>query len=523
MSKPGSARYQDLPLQIAGSTKFGRYPKMSSEQTYNMILSDDWLVPFSGYKNQKTLNQTGQGRGIYSSSKQDLMFAVIDNNVWKFDTALSGVIVGNLLTFVGDVFITENNAKQVVFSDSQNLYVYNGTTGIFQTSQSTNPAGAFYIDFTPGYLTFQNGRVISPAATAASDFLWRLSAENDATSWPDDAQHQGTLQTKPDRTVACIRFPGRGNLLLVFGSTVAEQWYDVGAQLFPYQRSQSTNIDYGCINPASIADSENLVCWIAINEKSGPVITYTNGGEIKHISTDGINFKLAELTEPANCYGFMFKQYGHLFYVATWPADRLSYAYDFNTDKFYTLCDENMDAFIAKRIAFFNDTYYFVSIVDGNLYELSSDFTDYDYGNDNVFEIPRIRILPSVMMPDQSRFVAGYAGFTIEQGQFDFPDRDTRFILGTEAGEEISTQNHSILIGGGEDFTNNVPRIDMSVSKDGGVAFGSNVSIKMNPLGKRQNRLMWWRLGASNDLVLQFRMHGFGPFVAYNGLIGVHE
>ncbi len=519
MAKDGSARYTDLPLLISGSTKFGRYDKMSSEETFNMILSDSWLVPFAGYKNVVTINPTGEGRGIYSSSKLKLLFAVIDNAVYKFDNSLTKTAIGNMQTFIGDVFISENNAGQILFSDSARLYIYVSATNTFLTSGID-----FTLDFVPGYVTFQNGRFISPASNVSDgNFQWRLSAPNVGTSWPNDAQHRGSLQTKPDKTVATIRFPGRGNLLLVFGSTVAEQWSDVGAQLFPYQRSQSTNIDYGCINPATIAESENIVCWIAANEKSGPVIMYTNGGEVKHISTDGIDFKLATLTNPTNCYGFMFRQDGHLFYVVTWPTDRLSYAYDFNTSQFFTLCDENMDAFIVKRVAFFNNNYYFVSIKDGNLYELSSQFVDYDYGNDKVFEIPRIRITPSIQLPDQSRFIAGYSGFTIEQGQFDFPDMDTRFQLGTEDSSLISTQDHNLILGGGENRRNNVPRVDMCLSKDGGVNFGSNAGIEMNSLGRRANRLMWWRLGSANDLVHQFRFHGFGRFVANNGITGVHQ
>lgn len=513
MSKPGAARYKDLPLEIAGSTKFGRYPKMSSEQTFNMIISDNWLVPFSGYKNVVTINPTGQGRGIYGSAKLNKLFAVIDNTIYVFDDTLAYMVPvnGHTTTFIGDVFISENNAGQVAFSDGTHIYIY---------TNSTNTVTQATIDFTPGYLTFQNGRFISPD-TATNN--WRLSPLNNGLTWtPSTAQNTGAVQTKPDNAVACIRFPGRGNLLLVFGQTVAEQWYDVGAQLFPYQRSQSTNIDYGCINPATIAESENIVCWIAANEKSGPVIMYTNGGEIKHISTDGIDFKLATLTKPNNCYGFMFKQDGHLFYVATWPTDRLSYAYDFNTDKFYTLCDENMDAFIAKRVAFFNDQYYFVSLKDGNLYQLGSQFEDYDYGSGRVFEIPRIRIAPSVNLPDQSRFVAGYCGFTIEQGQFDYNDVDTTFILGTQDGNILGTQN-DLELGGGEDFRDDIPRIDLSLSKDGGVNFGSEVAINMRPLGKRANRLMWWRLGSANDLVPMFRFVGFGRFVATNGVLGVYQ
>ncbi len=522
MAKDGAKRYQDMPLEIAGSTKFGEYPKIDAEITYNMFLSDAWLVPFSGYKNVVSINATGQGRGIYSSTKQQALFAVIDNNVYKFDNFLTSSVVGNLTTFIGDVFISENNAAQVLFSDSVNLYLYDSKTNAFSTS---NVTPGFVIDFTPGYVTFQNGRFISPVnlLDGSANDMWALSDPNNGISWPNDAQHRGALQTKADETVACIRFPGAGNLLLVYGRTVAEQWTDVGAQLFPYQRSQSTNIDYGCINPATIAENENIVCWIAANEQSGPAIMYSDGKDVKRISTDGIDFKLPTLTKPTNCYGFMFRLDGHLFYIVTWPTDNLSLMYDFNTGKFYSLCDENLDFFIVKRIAFFNNSYYFVSIIDGNLYQLGSQFETFDYGNNKEFPIPRIRITPPLRMPDQSRFVIGYSGFTIEQGQFDFNGLDTTFALGTQDQSYISEQNQQLIIGGGQNQANKVPRVDLSISKDGAMTYGNDVSINMRPLAKRTNRLMWWRLGAANDLTHQFRFYGFKRFLASSGICGVYQ
>lgn len=525
MSKPGAERYHDIPLSISGSTKFGRYPKESSEQTYNMIISDEWLVPFAGYKNVVSISATGEGRGIYSSAKQNKMYAVIDSAIYKFNTDLTYLIVGHTVTFTGDVFITENNAGQVLFSDGLNLYVYDSTAPA-ATAFTILPSGTIGpptdLGFTPGYVTFQNTRFISPDTKSS---LWRLSDFNNGrtvANWPADSQHEGALQTKPDTAVATLRFPGRGNMLLVFGHTVTEIWNDVGAQLFPYQRNQSVNLDYGCLNPATIAESENIVCWLASNEKSGPTIMYTNGGDLKHISTDGIDFQLANIKNPTNSYGFMFKQDGHLFYVISFPEDNLSYAYDFNTQMFFTVSDENMNAYIAKRVAFFNDQYYFVSIIDGNLYQMSSNFYTYDYGNGNIHEIPRIRITPSISLPDQSRFVAGYTGFTIEQGQFDYPDNDTRFNLNTQDGRQITTQNGFVL-SGGQDFTANVPKIQLSTSKDGGVNYGIKDTIFMKPLGRRANKLRFWRLGAANDLVQQFEFFGFGRFVVRDGVTGVYQ
>ena len=64
--------------------------------------------------------------------------------------------------------------------------------------------------------------------------------------------------------------PGGGNNLLVFGTAVAESWQDVGAALFPYQRNSTFNIDYGCLNPSSIASLDNIVVWLGVNSNTGP-------------------------------------------------------------------------------------------------------------------------------------------------------------------------------------------------------------------------------------------------------------
>lgn len=492
--KPIAVGTNIQPLKIVGSNKFGRFPKMSSEETINMIITDGWLFPFAGYKNVLTLNPKGEGRGIYASEKLGKMFAVIDNRVYLFDKGLSALVIGTLLSFRGDVFIADNNTDKVAFSDSQNLYIYDA---------SVNPPtftmeNADELGFTPGYLTYQDTRFISPNLNTS---FWSLSTDGyvpfEGSNWPGTSQYVGEVSTKPSNAVACQRMPGGGNLLLVFGTNVAEFWTDVGSQLFPYQRSQSHNIDYGCINPATIAANQNMVCWVGINEQSGPAIMYTMGADVKKISTDGIDYRLSLLDEPSNCYGFMLRLAGHVLYVVTWPGekDNISYVYDFNTDSFFTLCDENRNAFIVKRVAFFNDKYYFVSLIDGNIYELSASLFTFDYGNGNVKEIPFIRIPPNIQMADQSRFVASVAGFTIQQGSFQNVDTDT----------------------------DNLPRIDLSISKDGSTNYGSNASRPMRVQGKRANRLLWRNFGAANDLTFQFRFHGLGPFVCTDGIVGVHQ
>jgi hypothetical protein len=475
---------QDLPVNVVGSTVFGRYPKTSVEETYNMIISDNWLVPYAGYAKINTISDNGSGRAIYHSSKFEHLILVIDNGIYIVNEDLELNKIGTIDTYTGDVFLAENDANQIAICDKQSIYIYNYSTATLVKA---------IIDFSPGYITFQDGYFISPDLSKSQ---WRLSALNNGLMWPADPQNVGVFQTKADNPVAAISMPGRGGNLFIMGNSVTELWNDVGAQLFPYQRTTGFNIDYGCLNPSTIASGENFVIWLGVNEKSGPVIMYSTGGQIEQISTDGINFKLAQLSNPSSAYGFLFKQDGHLFYQLTFndPKDNFTLTYDFNAQKFFYLCDKNMNYHIAKRIAAFKNTYYFVSFIDGNLYELNSKYTTYD-GD----EFPRIRICGAIRLPTNNQFIATKLSLLLEQGEITYDYKNN-------------------------DPTTNViqpPRVDISLSRDGGVSFGNFVGMQLNNLADRKNKFIVWSLGGANEIIPQFRFYGIDRFVVSNGVMTV--
>lgn len=514
-----SQSFTSVPLDIVGSTSFGRYPKISVEQTFNMIASDDFLVPSAGYVTRNVIETPGNGRGIYSSVRAKLMFVVVNNNIYSLNANLNPTLIGSINTFEGDVFISENNGDQIAFCDQSSLYIYNYFTGQF--TKAALPAGVI-----PGYVTFQNGYFIVPDTQTSA---WYLSSPNDGTNWlwgPGGTPVSGAVETKADKAIAAVRFPGRGNLLIVFGKTVAELWYNIQSnQIFPYQRSESVNIDFGCLNAATIAAEQEIVVWVGRNEKAGPVIVYTTGGDIQRLSNDGIDFRLSHLVFPERSYAFFFKQDGHLLYQVTFydPADNLTLQYDFNTQKFFTLTDEYMNFHIARRISFFNGKYYFVSNSDGNLYEMSSLITTYD-GQ----EIPRIRTCRNIRMPDSSRFSVQNITFTMEMGA-EGPDANYRpnvfpTYLTTQDNLDITTENNIPLVT--TPFyatTPQAPRVDLSVSKNGGEKFGSYGYKLVNRLGLRQNRVNYWNLGIANDFVPQFRFFGMGRFVATDGIVSISK
>jgi len=474
--KPTSAITKTLPLKITGSNIYGRYSMISIEQTFNMIISDGWLVPYAGYRKVAKIVDNGEGRGIYASTNLNKVIAVINNNVYSVNTNLAYQQVGSLGTFTGDVSIAENNAGQIAICDRSAIYIYapNAVTKFQKVTFSPND------DFLPGYITFQNGYFIAPDLRRAE---WRLSDFNDGTNWPADANHAGEFQTKPNMPVAAIPFPSKGNLLFVFGKTVVEPWFNTGQQLFPYQKNTFQNSDYGTENAATIGVGDNFIIWLATNEKSGPAIMISDSGEPIKISTDGIDFKLAQLKKPTNAYGFLFRQDGHLIYQLTFPSDNWSLLYDLNTKKFFTPTDEKMNYHIAKRVVYSNNSYYFVSFRDGNLYELNSRYTDYDGA-----EIPRVRVCNTLRLPDSSRFIINNLTFQIEQGEY-----------------------------------NALQALDFSFSKDNGNSFSSYDRIDLSKTGFRQRRINYWNKGIALNFTPQFRFYGKGRFIVTDGTLSYYQ
>jgi hypothetical protein len=519
---------QGIPIEMVGGNKFGRYAKISDSQTFNMIVSDGWLVDYAGYKMTIPQSPNSKGRALYVSTRGNLMIAVLGSTVYRINQNLEAEAITNgvLATTSGQVYINENNSAQITLSDGLYLYVYNWNNGTFVQLSSTQ-----FPFQNPGYIGFQNGRLIVAILGTTN---WVLSASNDATSWPTGSANVASLQTKPDTVQAAFPMPGRGNMLMVFGSNVGEQWTDAGQAKFPYVRATSFNIDYGCINAATIATLDHLVMWLATNEQSGVVLMQSDGGSIKEISTDGINFKFSTLTAPQDCIGFLYKLDGHLIYQFTFTTDNLTYLYDISTETFFTATDENMNYHIARQVVLFHNKYYFVSINGGNIYEIGTKFTAYDYGFGNVHEIPRIRITPPFRLPTQRNFIIKKVAFTAENGQ---PNTFTKVItqsgqtgtqIATESGLNIATESGELIDTEGDTSVETTylisnMRIDLSISRNGAESFGSSYGLDMNPTGKYRNMMNWQRLGQANDVTLMFRMWGYGRYCITNGLMEIFE
>lgn len=560
--------FRQFAVNIVGSSIFGRYPKISIEKTYNMFMSDKFMVPYSGYAIGITASNfinAIEGRAIFTSTKFNELVVVEGDSVFLVNIQYSQTQekvtffqvfkIGTLQTQTGVVYIAENNKPQLGISDGTAFYVYDPTLSpVFQ---------AIPLSFTPGYLTFHDTYFILAASndtfySPPANNTWRLSGQNDGTVWANDSASIGLLQTKPDNVKAVVRFPSKGNMIFVMGSIVTEAWFDTGAQLFPYQRNNQFNIDYGCLQPATVAYMDEFIVWLAQNEKSGPIIVYSDGGMPKKITTDGIDFLFSTLQNPEDSQAFLYRQDGHLFYHINFYADNLSLVYDFSTEKFYHACDQNLNYFIASEVAFFNNQYYFITKNNGNLYVFDTTINTYQdtdsNGNIITYEVPRIRTCANIRTPDQNYQIINDIGFTIESGEIDYQQQSLgEIILVTQAGNPLITQGgfpplvtqdgHDLISQDGKlfipqqntggtpalliaqqqantGFSNlSLPHVDLSISTDGGASFGNEWAYYLPAIGHRKNRLMWWQIGIANDFVPQFKFWGMGRFVATDGVV----
>lgn len=521
----------EIPVRIVGSSIFGRHPIISDERTWNLFISDEWLINFAGYEPAVEIQPIGlEGRGLFHSTRGNFLIIVIGSNIYRINADFSVTFLISIGTNTGEVFMDENLSSQIAIVDGTSIaYIYNYTTG------TTGPivfAGAGTV-FKPNYVTYQNTYFIfGNGDTTPSGSQWFVykSGFNPTTlanplqlDWVQTL----TLQTKPDFAKAAIRIPSHGNNLLVMGSNVSEIWQNI-AGLQIYQRNSTINIDYGVASVSTIAASDDMVAWLGINEKSSPAIMVMAGGQAQRISTDGIDYLLSRVRHPNDSTAMFYRQDGHVFYILTFfnPDDNFSIMYDFTTQKFFDITDWDFTYHPARQMAYFNNEIFFASLKQGSLMRISTNLTSISTNNQNEYEIPRIRKCDTYRLPGSERFIVNQFSFTIENGVepgVDHVFECEGYILGEQSSNIMYTEDDiPILVEAGFCQVYR-PRIDVSFSKNGGETYGNSVPYYMHTTGNYKNQPRFNQLGEANQFTIQMRFWGFGSVAIANGKLELRQ
>lgn len=533
---------EQIPVNVVGSSTFGRYNKISAEKTYNMFESDGWFVNFAGYKRVYELfGNVGEGRGLFTSIRGNFMLAVINSQVVRFDTNLAPTPIGFLATATGEVSIDENLNSQICIVDGVNAYIYNHSLPPNLTTQVLSGG------LIPNYVTFHNTAFLFGNADKSNNgSLWATYGFASATTIAETARL--ALQTKPDYAIAVIRIPSQGGNVLVFGSAVAEI-HTSQAALLPYRRNNTISVDYGCLSVSTIDECDEYIAWLGVNEKNSPVILVYSGQGINRISSDGIDYQLSKIKFPEQSTAMFCRVDGHLIYQLTFyhPDDNLTLMYDFSMKKFYHLSDENLDYHPARNYAYFNKKTYFVSLNNSSLYEVGTDITNIDENiapasdPTKIHTIQRIRFCENLRRINSERFIANRFVMTMEQGNDpNVSDLSLNIVtpIITESeftppaavgppDTQIITEDGLLIVDSsswnGLDayIIPYQPRVDLSISIDGADSWSNTVAYPLNPIGKRRNIISWNGLGMCNYITLKLRFWGLSSFVVNNGILEV--
>lgn len=535
----------EMPLRIVGSSVFGINETVSVERTYNMYITtsgdgaEQLLVNFPGYAAILALIDGGaEGRGIFRSVRGGFLIAVVAADVFRINS-LSEIPtqIGTIASTTGEVVFAENLSSQICFVDGTIAYIYNYASAPSAISPAVYNNVPGDTQFSPNYVCYHNTYFIfGNSLTTSFGSQWVIFEEDVGTGIYDLNWVQTlALQTKPDFAKAVIPIPGKANNIVVFGSTVAEIWQNIGG-LIVYQRNSAINIDFGVASPNTIAANDEVVAWLGINEQSKPALMAMRGGSAEPISSDGIDYLLARVVEPEKSTAVLFRQAGHLFYILTFfgDSDNFSIVYDFTMNKIYDITDWDFTAYPARQIVYFGEKTLFLSYKDGAIHEISTNFNTYDaFANDSgvlvdkIYDMPCTRLTNTFRIPNRpEKYKVKMLTFPLEVGTTPnaFLENVCTGYLITEDTEQIiyTEDGFPILAENGFCYTNR-PRIDLTVSKNGGITFGNSVSYVTKVTGDFLAQPRFNNLGYGQQFTLQLRFWGAGRKVVRDGTIEIGE
>jgi hypothetical protein len=196
------------------------------------------------------------------------------------------------------------------------------------------------------------------------------------------------------------------------------------------------------------------------------------------------------------------------------------------------LCDAYTNYHPARQVVYFSNYQYFVSLNNASVDRQSTDINVYNENiasNDEtqIHEVPRTRICNTIRSSNTSRFRANSFVMLVEQGcDPEFTQLDLDYACGDPLVMEddiediiIAEFGAEIVAEGGLPCLPYRPRIDLSISKDGGVTWSNWVSRELNPIGNRKNILQYEGMGQANELTLKLKFWGRSRWIIGNGEI----
>ena len=453
-----------MEIPLVGGSAEGRSTNASSATCINWFVEKteegESLVPTPG-ATEFSNPTSGEVRGCIAYN--DLAYFVIGNSLYEIDSQGDSTFRGNLNSFSGRVAMAHNGTRQdqnqqIMIVDGTNGYIYNNDTQTLVeiTDEDFKPSNS--VVFLDGYFIFNHKDTDRFAFTGLYDGENILFSDIESV----DAFPDNLLNVIADRRE-----------LFLFCEQTVEIWYNSGNLDNTFQRFQGGMTEMGCVAAYSPAQFDNSIVWLARNKRGdGMVCILADNYRPEVISTQEINYQIAQYSRIDDAFGYAYQDEGHEFYVLTFPTAKVTWCFDAATRKWHQRAHVIDDNFPNRERynchTFAMGKHLLGDFINGKIYEMSS--TEGEFMGER---IPR--------------------------------ERTTISITDEENRTRISSFQLDMQEGIGDPNGVNDADMWLSYSKDGGHTFSDEVVRSAGKTGKYATRLMWRKLGKARNWIFRIR------------------
>lgn len=447
----GSA-HMDRSVNFDAQRCINLYPVISASGTAKSaakLASVPGLVPWTDKSSE---NQQGV-RAMWVFDDNSL-FVVMTTKVYRIDRNKTAILVGTIPYAVTPVYFSSNGFT-IVFVTGPQMFIIDPTTNVMTEFVDPSFTGATSVWFINGSYVFNE---------PGTSKFWVM----DIYSTTLDPLMFATAEGAPDGIMNIVV---NHQEIWLFGTATIEVWANNGDPLFPYGRVSGVYIEQGTIAPYSIAKMDDSIFWLSANANGEGLVFKTVGYQLKQVSTGSLEQAIAKYDYIDDAIAYCYQQEGHHFYMLSFPAQNVTWAYDNTTDAWHqrAWCNPNgqLDRHRGVCHAFFDRKNLIGDWQFGKIYSFDTTVVE-----DDGVPLVRLRSSPHVAA-EMTRIPHNSVQFDMETG------------VGTATGQ-------------GSD-----PVAMLRWSDDGGHTWSNQRTVPIGKAGQYKARARFTRLGQSRDRVYE--------------------
>lgn len=459
-----------IDVDISRGFRPSQSRQLDNSQLYNFYVDsrqgdgENALYSTAGHERVGTFDYGKKARGLFFSNGINKLVIIFDQRVYIADEKGNHQLLNPTTPLSAtdkNVYISENHQNQIAISDGVKLYIYNYINRVF--SEANIPQGSV-----AGMIDFKDDQFLLNDANSSAFYASEFPGNGGGLVWR--TEKKAKIDSK---TVGIVSFKG---MVLVFGENGTEIFYDAGIIPMPFQRSNTTSFEYGCLTRDSIASGYGYVFWIGVNKFSSPELMVSNGSSPKVITDGDISYFLNRIENLDSCESFVYQVNSHIFYQVNFNKDNISLLYDFTENKFSIVTDHKYDIHPLKFVTRFNNTQYALSRNNGYLYKF-----DVDLASDDGMSVPRFFTTQNYRF-GRERISFRKMHIALEQGMQNVPD--------TSCDPSCRPCKDA--------------QCELLISHDSGITYPIKRVLQLAPRGQRRQLLDFFNLGS--DRFWTFKM-----------------